>query len=103
MKAICSWLLFGNLAFLTVNPGSAQTPPSLSLQLFAGVNVTGAVGSVYVVQSTSNLTQSNSWTSLGFVQLAAANYLFVDTTSPTYTGSHLYEIVFSAFSEKSAG
>lgn len=103
MKPLHSSLLFGTVAFLSTNPASAQTPPSLSLQLFAGVNVTGAVGSVYVVQSTSNLTQSNSWTSLGFVQLAAANYLFVDTTSPTYTGSHLYEIVFSAFSEKSAG
>src|SRR6266567_3851063 len=95
MKATCSWLLFGNLAFLTVNPGSAQNPPSLSLQLFAGVNVTGAVGSVYVIQSTSNLTQSNSWTSLAFLQLPATNYLFVDTTAPV-AGSRFYRALLQS-------
>ena len=88
MKALHPCLLFGTVAFLSANPASAQTPPSLSLQLFAGVNVTGEVGGVYVVQSTFNLSQSNSWTSVGFVQLPAANYLFAD-------------IVFPAFWEKS--
>ena len=82
MKALHSWLLFGTIALLTATSASAQTPPSLNLQLFAGVNVTGTVGSVYVVQSTSNLTQTDAWTSLAFVQLPATNYLFVDTTAP---------------------
>src|SRR6266404_834555 len=89
MKALPSWLLFGTAAFLTANPARAQSPPSLNLQLFAGVNVTGAVGNIYVVQSTSNLLQSNSWTSLAFVQLPSTNYLFVDTNAPV-AGNRFY-------------
>src|SRR6266852_4399971 len=89
MKTFNPWLLFGAVAFLIVNPASAQTPPSLNLQLFAGVNVTGTVGNVYVVQSTTDLSQSNSWSSLAFVQLPATNFLFVDTTAPV-AGNRFY-------------
>jgi len=45
-----------------------QTPPTLDLHLFAGVNITGATGSVYAIQCTSDVAQANSWTSLAFVQ-----------------------------------
>src|SRR5258708_29099663 len=87
MKTFNPWSLFGAVAFLIVNPASAQT--SLNLQLFAGINVTGTVGTVYVVQSTTDLSQSNSWSSLGFVQLPATNFLFVDTTVPV-AGNRFY-------------
>jgi len=66
----------------------SQTPPTLNLNLFAGVAITGTTGSVYVVQSTSDLAQSNSWTSLAFVQLPTTNYLFVDTSAPI--GDHRF-------------
>jgi len=89
MKSLHSCLLLGTLAVLIADPASAQTPPSLGLQLFAGVNVTGAVGSVYVVQSTSNLSQSSTWTSLAFLQLTSTNFLFVDTTTPE-AGNRFY-------------
>ncbi len=90
MKALHSWLLFGTVAFLTAtNPALAQTPPSLGLRLFAGVSITGTVGSDYVVQSSSDLTQSNAWTSLAFLQLPATNYLFVDTSGPAQ-GNRFY-------------
>jgi len=90
MKALHSWLLFGTVAFLTAtNPALAQTPPSLGLRLFAGVSITGTVGSVYVVQSSSDLTQGNAWTSLAFLQLPATNYLFVDTSGPAQ-GNRFY-------------
>src|SRR6266404_6719009 len=81
MKVLRSWLLFGTAAFLTANLASAQTPPNLGLRLFAGVSITGTVGSVYVVQSTPDLAQTNSWTSLAFLQLPTTNYLFVDTSA----------------------
>ncbi|HYT60529.1 MAG TPA: formylglycine-generating enzyme family protein [Haliangiales bacterium] len=87
MKSLHALLLF--VAFLAANPASAQVSPNLSLQLFAGVNVTGEAGSVYLVQSTSDITQSNSWTSLGFVQLPSTNYLFVDTSGPI-AGNRFY-------------
>ncbi len=89
MKALDTWLLFGTAAVLTASTVLAQTPPSLGLQLFAGVSVTGTVGQVYVVQTTSDLTQSNSWTSLAFVQLPSTNYLFVDTKAPV-AGNRFY-------------
>jgi len=77
------------MACLPAGQALAQTPPSLNLRLFAGINVTGAVGSVYVVQSITDLSQTNSWTSLGFVQLPATNFLFVDTTAPV-AGNRFY-------------
>jgi formylglycine-generating enzyme required for sulfatase activity len=70
-------------------PLSAQTPPNLGLKLFPGVNITGTVGSVYVVQSTTDLTQTNGWTSLGFVQLPTTNYLFIDTSAAA-AGNRFY-------------
>jgi formylglycine-generating enzyme required for sulfatase activity len=90
MKILNSKLLYGTAALLNAAQlVSAQTPPSLDLHLFAGVNITGIVGKIYVVQSTSDLAQSNSWRSLVFVQLPATNYLFVDTSSPA-EGNRFY-------------
>jgi formylglycine-generating enzyme required for sulfatase activity len=68
---------------------SAQTPPQLDLHVFAGVNIAGTVGSVYAIQSTSNIQQTNSWTTLTFLQLTSTNYLFVDTSS-TVQGNRFY-------------
>ena len=95
MKLFSSWLLFGTAALLTANSTSAQTPPSLNLRLFAGLNLTGAVGSVVVVQTTSDLIQSNSWTGLAFVQLPSTNYLFVDTTAPV-AGNRFYRALLQS-------
>ncbi len=61
---------------------AAQPSPGIELRLFAGVNLTGTPGKVYVVQSTSDPAQSNSWTSLAFLQMPGTNYLFVDTSTP---------------------
>jgi formylglycine-generating enzyme required for sulfatase activity len=66
---------------LAMTPAHAQTPPTLDLHLFAGVNIIGPTGSVYAIQCTSDLAQSNSWTSLAFVQLPSTNHLWVDTSS----------------------
>src|SRR5262249_42098408 len=77
MKTLNSWLLSGTVALLvTTNSAFSQAPPTLTLRLFAGVNITGTGGSIYVVQSTSDPTQTNSWRSLAFVELLATNFLF---------------------------
>jgi len=68
---------------------SAQTPPSLNLRLFAGVNITGSVGDVYAVQSNADLAQTNGWNTVAFVRLPATNYLFIDTSAPA-NGSRFY-------------
>ena len=90
MKISNSWFLCGTVALLAAaNPGSAQTPPNLELHLFAGLNITGSVGSIYVVQSTPDLAQTNSWRSVAFVQLPATNHLFIDTRAPAQ-GNRFY-------------
>jgi len=74
---------------------SAQTPPSLKLRLFAGVNITGSVGEVYAVQSNVDLAQTNGWTTIAFVQLPVTNYLFVDT-SAVANGSRFYRALLQS-------
>lgn len=73
----------------------AASSPGLELNLYAGVNVTGAPGSVYTVQSTSDPAQSNSWASLAFVQLPAASFLYVDTTTPA-NGNRFYRALLQS-------
>ena len=51
MKMLNGWLFVPTLPLFTaVKNAAGQSPPSLTLRLFAGVNITGTVGSVYVVQ-----------------------------------------------------
>jgi len=65
MKALHLWSLAGTLAFLTPTLHGPKLHP-VSASIVCRVNVTGSVGSVYVVQSAPDLAQSNSWTSLTF-------------------------------------
>jgi len=95
MKTRHLWLLFGFIAFLGANAALAQIPPSLGLRLFAGVNITGTIGSVYAVQSSSDLSQTDAWTSLAFVQLPSTNYLFVDTSAPV-AGNRFYRALLQS-------
>jgi len=71
---------------------SAQTPPVLNLQLYAGLTITGAVGSVYSVEYVTDLAQTNSWRCLEFLQLPASPYLWADKSAPA-TGTRFYRAV----------
>jgi len=71
---------------------SAQTPPVLNLQLYAGLTITGAVGSVYSVEYVTDLAQTNSWRCLEFLQLPASPYLWADKSAPA-TGRRFYRAV----------
>jgi formylglycine-generating enzyme required for sulfatase activity len=69
-------------AALAVAPrASAQTPPGLDLQLYAGLSITGAVGAVYSVEYVNDLAASNAWRCLTFLQLPVSNYLWFDPTA----------------------
>jgi formylglycine-generating enzyme required for sulfatase activity len=82
MRTLNFWLLSATATLLAAGGSvSAQTPSRLDLRFFAGVNITGAVGSVQVIQSSPDPTQADSWTSLAFLQLAATHSLFVDTST----------------------
>ncbi len=90
LKNLKSYWLFGIATlYAATNPVLAQIPPSLGLRLFAGVNITGAAGSTYVIQFTTDVAQTNSWTSLKFLRLPTTTFLFVDTTAAA-TGNRFY-------------
>jgi formylglycine-generating enzyme required for sulfatase activity len=73
-------------------PAVAQTAAGLDLQLYAGLSITGTVGTVYSVEFITDLAQTNDWRCLAFLQLPATNYLWVDPTAPA-TGKRFYRAV----------
>jgi formylglycine-generating enzyme required for sulfatase activity len=74
----------------------AQTPPGLDLQLYAGLSITGAVGTVYAIEYVTDLAQTNSWRCLEFLQPPASPYLWADKSAPA-TGQRFYRaVVFAA-------
>ena len=72
-----------------------QSTPTLAVQLYAGLSITGSVGSVWAIQYTTNLAQSNAWSCLTFLQLPTTNYLWTDTSVPA-TGRRFYRAVASS-------
>jgi formylglycine-generating enzyme required for sulfatase activity len=77
-------------AALAVGPtASAQTPSGLNLQLYAGLSITGAVGTVYSVEYVTDLAQTNSWRCLEFLQPPASPYFWADKSAPA-TGHRFY-------------
>ena len=63
-------------AALAVGPrASAQTPPGLDLQLYAGLSITGAVATVYSVEYVTDLAQTNSWRCLEYLQPPLSNFI----------------------------
>jgi formylglycine-generating enzyme required for sulfatase activity len=70
---------------------SGQTPAELNIQLYAGLNITGAVGTIYQIQYVTDLgqTNENDWRCLTYLQLPSPNYLWFDPTAPA-TGQRFY-------------
>jgi formylglycine-generating enzyme required for sulfatase activity len=92
--AVLCWVLWG------LGPrASAQTPADLDLQLYAGLTITGAVGTVYSIEYVTDLAQTNNasaWRCLEFLQLPASPYLWADKSAPA-TGKRFYRaVVFAA-------
>ncbi len=64
---------------------SAQTPPGLGIQTYAGLTITGAVGTVYSIEYVTDLVQTNTssaWHCLEFLQAPASPYLWADRSAP---------------------
>jgi len=96
--AIFASLLLGAMALPLLTPprASAQTSLGLNLQLYAGLSITGVVGTVYSVEYVTDLAQTNSWRCLEFLQPPASPYLWVDKSAPA-TGRRFYRsAVFAA-------
>jgi formylglycine-generating enzyme required for sulfatase activity len=84
------------LAAWAVGPQSwAQTPAGLNIQTYAGLTITGAVGTVYSVEYVTDLAQTNTpsaWRCLEFLQPPASPYLWADRSAPA-TGQRFYRAV----------
>src|SRR5438067_1799556 len=50
----------------------AQGPSGLSIGTYAGLTITGSVGTVYTVQYNTDLAQPNGWQGAGIVQLPSS-------------------------------
>jgi formylglycine-generating enzyme required for sulfatase activity len=76
---------------LLASIASAQTNPTLGIQLCAGVSITGTNAGLYAVQATTNLMNSNGWACVGLVQLPATNSFWADTNA--MAGQRFYRTV----------
>ena len=67
------------LAVCAARPqAGVQTPAQLSIQIYAGISITGTVSAVYSMENVTDLAQTNDWRCLEFLQLPASPYLWTD-------------------------
>ena len=85
--------LFGN------HPTIRMGPPELEVGLYAGLSITGAVGTVYSVEYLTDLAQTNTpsaWRCLEYLQLPASPYLWADKSAPAPANRFFRAVVFPA-------
>jgi len=82
-------------SFLVLPPASAQSQPSLGGKLVMGLSITGSIGSVYSIEATTNVGNSNGWVCVAFVQLLSTNYLWIDNAGPV-RGERFYRATVSS-------
>jgi formylglycine-generating enzyme required for sulfatase activity len=88
------FLLGGLTLFAAHNLVSAQGPSGgvQSVQLEAGITVTGVVGYVYAIQTTTDLSNPDSWVNLLITNLPSSSYSYADTQNPV-TSNRFYRAV----------
>jgi formylglycine-generating enzyme required for sulfatase activity len=77
----------------------AQTPAGLDLHLYAGLTITGAVGTVYSIEYVTDVAQTNNasaWRCLEFLQLPASPYLWADKSAPATAKRFYRAVAFAA-------
>jgi YVTN family beta-propeller protein len=81
----------------TVNVGNQpmgiaiKTAPSLRINMYAGLTITGSVGDTCTVQCTTSLPSTN-WQPLATFTLPTSPYLYVDTNSVAYP-NRFYRVI----------
>jgi hypothetical protein len=56
-------------------------PAGISLGLYPGITINGVVGYIYSIQSTANLSDTNSWVTLTNLTLTQPIQIWVDTST----------------------
>jgi formylglycine-generating enzyme required for sulfatase activity len=80
---------------VSILQSSAQTEPTLGINCYAGLSITGNVSTVYSVEYVTDLAQTNTpaaWRCLEFLQLPASPYPWVDKSVPV-NGKRFYRVV----------
>jgi hypothetical protein len=60
-----------------------MNPASVSIALYAGVTIDGAIGLTYGIQSTLDLSNTNSWVGRTNITLTTPTYLWYDSQPAT--------------------
>ena len=74
---------------------AAQTPADIEIQLYAGLTITGTVGSVYSIEYVTDMAQANTpgaWQCLDYLRLPSSPCLWTDTSVPA-TEKRFYRAV----------
>jgi Laminin B (Domain IV) len=79
---------------LLLGQPSGPPEPGVGIATFAGLTVTGAVGSTYTIEYRNALDASTNWFPLTNLVLPHTPYLFVDTNSPS-AASRFYRAVLN--------
>lgn len=80
--------VFGSV--LSSNATLIVNPAGVSLGLYAGLTLTGAVGKTFGIQYSTNLAVTNSWTTITNITLAQPVQLWVDTSVNVSGGTARY-------------
>ena len=71
-------------------------PAGVSLGMYAGVMVTGTVGYAYAIQATTDLSKTNSWSTVATLTLVQPVQLWVDISVSAFANPHRYYRVMPA-------
>jgi formylglycine-generating enzyme required for sulfatase activity len=74
----------------------AQPSAQLTVQTYAGLTITGAVGTVYSIEYVTDLAQTNIWQCLEFLQLPTSPYLWADKSVPATSQRFYRAVLFAA-------
>jgi formylglycine-generating enzyme required for sulfatase activity len=92
-RRVDGWLSLFCLAAWAIFPQvQAQAPAGLDIQLHPGLTISGTVGTVFSIEYVTDLSHTNAWRSLGFLQLAVTNHLWFDP-SPAASPRRYYRAV----------
>jgi formylglycine-generating enzyme required for sulfatase activity len=97
---IVRFLFLSCVAVWAVAPrATAQAQAELDIHLYAGLSITGSVGTVYSIEYVTDLAQSNTpsaWRCLEFLQLPASPYLWGDKSTPLASRRFYRAVEFTA-------
>ena len=86
--------LYGSV--LSKSANLLVNPAGVSLGLYPGLTITGAVGKTFGIQDTTNLALSNGWATLSTLTLTQPAQLWFDTNANVSSGAYpqrLYRVV----------